>query len=114
MATPHLRVVHLRPDGTEETANQDEEAPRLVLTNASLGRPPAPRPPPRSSAAPKDAKHASDTPPPPSTSPEPSVAPPKQATPEPKPADVAIDGEDDEHIVPVDEDNEHLVGNDQR
>jgi TolA-binding protein len=55
--TPLLPVVHLAPDGIEETG-QGEQAPRLLLTNASLGRQPASHPPPRVSAAPEDAKHA--------------------------------------------------------
>jgi hypothetical protein len=118
MPTPQLRVVHLGPDGTEETGSQDEQAPRLSLTNASLGRQPAPRLPPRVSAAPEHAKHAPDASPAQPTHSESGDPPaaPKQATLPPKPPDARppINDEDDEHIVPVDEDNEHLVGGDQR
>ncbi len=115
--TPRLPVVRLAPDGTEETSGQSEEAPRLSLTNASLGRQPPPHPrASRVSAAPDRAKPVSDPAPARSTYPGPGDPPaaPRQATPQPRPPDArpTTDDEDDEHIVPVDEDNEHLVGSD--
>ncbi len=117
--TPHLPVVHLAPDGSEETSSQSEEAPRLSLTNASLGHQPAPHPrTPRVSAPPEEAKPASNPAPAHGTYSEPGDPPaaPRQAPPQPRPSDARppTDDEDDEHIVPVDEDNEHLVGSDPR
>jgi hypothetical protein len=116
--TPHLPVVRLAPDGTEETGGQGEQAPRLRLTNASLGRPPAPHPPSRVSAAAADAKLARDAAPAQRTYPESGDAPaaPKPAPPQPSSPDAhpPTNDEDNEHIEPVDEDNEHLVGGDTR
>ncbi len=58
--TPHLRVVHLAPDDPQGTTTHDEQAPRLVLTNASLDAALAAHAPhalPRVNAAPEDGRH---------------------------------------------------------
>ena len=72
IATPNLPVVHLAPDGTEETdglreraravemADDGERRPILSLTNASLGPARASHTTLPASARDKDAKHAYD------------------------------------------------------
>jgi hypothetical protein len=126
--TPRLPVVRLAPDGTEETRGQGEQAPRLSLTNANLDHPHAAH---ASSRRAHDARlaldptrqHTGDASPAPTThSPDPPAAP-KQAAPQMRSPDgqlandeehVVPEDEDNEHIVPVDEDNEHIVGGGQR